>query len=312
MIIFTATFIASAIFTGILVKYLPSLRVIANPSERSNHSTPTPTGGGIAFVSLASIAIASINESQLIQFLAPMLILMMVGFLDDIFSLPVLLRLITQALSVSYGLFVIQAELSQELSFLAMIALLFAWVWFINLYNFMDGINGIAAAQAIAISLGILAIFSELHFEMLFLIAALSGFLIFNWGKAKIFMGDSGSLSLGYILGGVLIYMAFQGLLYEAIILPAYFILDASITLTKRIYNKEKIWQAHSSHFYQRAVRAGLSHARVVSEISINNLTLIILAILSHNYNDYSFIFVIAGYAITSLLLYRFARLEAS
>ena len=161
------------------------------------------------------------------------------------------------------------------------------WIWFINLFNFMDGIDGISGVETIAIALGVIALASagfaadRLSAPAVVLAGAAFGFLILNWHPAKIFLGDSGSVPLGLLLGWLLLQLTANGYWAAAIILPLYYFADATITITRRALRGEKIWQAHRQHAYQRAVAGGLSHARVTTMIALSDSALVMLAVLS-------------------------------
>jgi UDP-N-acetylmuramyl pentapeptide phosphotransferase/UDP-N-acetylglucosamine-1-phosphate transferase len=156
-------------------------------------------------------------------------------------------------------------------------------LWFVNAFNFMDGIDGIAGAEAMAIGCGI-ALLALFHLDVVGLgsgmlgaavAGAALGFLAWNWQPAKLFMGDVGSVPLGYLLGWLLLNLAAAGYWVSALILPLYFLADASWTLLRRLVHGEKVWQAHREHFYQHAVQAGRSHQAVVLRVLVADLVLI-------------------------------------
>jgi UDP-N-acetylmuramyl pentapeptide phosphotransferase/UDP-N-acetylglucosamine-1-phosphate transferase len=161
------------------------------------------------------------------------------------------------------------------------------WVWFINLFNFMDGIDGIASIEALAIGLGSAALVWYTEGEQttatigLILAASSLGFLPFNWYPAKIFMGDVGSIPLGFLSAWILISLASQEMGPAAFILSLVFFADATLTLFKRLFKGEKIWQAHNQHFYQRAVQRGLSHSQATLGATCANSILVSLALWS-------------------------------
>jgi UDP-N-acetylmuramyl pentapeptide phosphotransferase/UDP-N-acetylglucosamine-1-phosphate transferase len=168
----------------------------------------------------------------------------------------------------------------------------FAWVWFINLYNFMDGIDGLAGVETIAIGLGLALLIvligrpggSDAIAAGLWgwtLAACAAGFLVHNWHPAKVFLGDVGSVPLGFFLGWLLLQLAFWGYWVAALILPAYYLTDATLTLVLRLARGEKVWQAHKQHFYQRAVARGWSHGRVARFAAQGNAMLVVLAVTS-------------------------------
>jgi UDP-N-acetylmuramyl pentapeptide phosphotransferase/UDP-N-acetylglucosamine-1-phosphate transferase len=155
----------------------------------------------------------------------------------------------------------------------------------VNLFNFMDGIDGITAVETITISGGLAAISALVfHASLGFFMAAAPaaaalGFLYWNWAPSRIFLGDVGSVPLGYLLGGLLVFAAAVGFWEAAMILPLYYLVDASLTLAKRALRREKLWQAHREHFYQRAVQHGFSHAAVAGRIAACNTILVLLAV---------------------------------
>jgi UDP-N-acetylmuramyl pentapeptide phosphotransferase/UDP-N-acetylglucosamine-1-phosphate transferase len=157
-------------------------------------------------------------------------------------------------------------------------------VWFVNLYNFMDGIDGITGVETGALAFGLVLLsavvpaLSPVAVPAAAVGAAGLGFLVWNWHPARIFLGDSGSIPLGYLLGWLLLLAAGHGLWAPALILPAYYLTDATVTLVRRAANGHSLFQAHRQHFYQKAVQGGASHARVVRLILGGNLVLVALA----------------------------------
>jgi UDP-N-acetylmuramyl pentapeptide phosphotransferase/UDP-N-acetylglucosamine-1-phosphate transferase len=156
------------------------------------------------------------------------------------------------------------------------------WVWWINLFNFMDGIDGLAVSEAAAICGGLLLFTvvgngadSATALLAAGIIGAAIGFLVWNWSPARIFLGDVGSVPLGYLSGFLLLDVASRGHWKIALILPLYFLADATITLFRRLLSGERVWEPHRQHFYQRAVRNGLGHAAVVKRVIAADLLLI-------------------------------------
>jgi UDP-N-acetylmuramyl pentapeptide phosphotransferase/UDP-N-acetylglucosamine-1-phosphate transferase len=162
------------------------------------------------------------------------------------------------------------------------IATALLWLWFINLFNFMDGIDGLAGGEAAAIGMGLL-LFAGLGVGenpglaalAAAIVAAAGGFLVWNWAPARIFLGDVGSVPLGYLLGFLLLDQAARGHWKLALILPLYFLGDATITLLCRLARRERVWEGHRSHFYQRAVQRGFGHASVVERVIAANIVLV-------------------------------------
>jgi UDP-N-acetylmuramyl pentapeptide phosphotransferase/UDP-N-acetylglucosamine-1-phosphate transferase len=209
-----------------------------------------------------------------------------VSWIDDVRSLPAAVRLAVQLVAIGLALRaglpagpVFQGWLPPALDGIATAVL---WLWFINLFNFMDGIDGLAGGEAAAIGLGLM-LFAGIGIgrdpELMMLgaavAAAAAGFLVWNWAPARIFLGDVGSVPLGYLLGFLLLDQAAQGSWEIALILPLYFLADATITLLRRLWRGERVWQAHREHFYQRAVQRGHGHAAVVQRVIAADLVLI-------------------------------------
>lgn len=295
ILIITCT-IASIIITGYVLKILLKRNILDNPNDRSNHKTPTPRGGGIAIILILIPAILwiqsyfNVNEYYL---LASLIILATISFIDDVKPLPPLVRFITQIIAIILCIIPLYAGSSAGIFFgylplwLDMTICAIGWLWFINLYNFMDGIDGITTTETISISSGTIAIaaITLLPLEYLFyassLIAVSLGFMYWNWHPAKIFMGDIGSISLGFIIGYLLIKLSLAGYIMPCLIVAGYYLFDSTFTIIKRLINGKKIWEAHSEHFYQQAVRGGKSHSRTATYIAICNVALIAMAVTS-------------------------------
>lgn len=283
-------FLISLIGTRLTIQALRRRTVLLDiPNLRSNHKTPTPRGGGLAVVTALIICLLVADIHYVI--VLSILLLMAVSLLDDLIGVPVSVRLAVQFISVLLPLLSI-VTVPVFGGFLpgwldtAMAAII--WVWFVNLFNFMDGIDGLAGTELFCVGLGLClpAVFlgafpSPLSVYSLLVMAASVGFLWWNWPPARIFLGDVGSVPLGFFLG-YLFLLAFQhGYIYTIFILPAYYLSDSGVTLFRRLKDGKKIWEAHSEHYYQRAVRAGNSHGSVVRYIFGINLLLILLSTLS-------------------------------
>ena len=177
----------------------------------------------------------------------------------------------------------------------------------------MDGIDGSAAAEAIHISFSIvvLSFLTSIPYEVtiiaLMMASACLGFIIYNWHPAKIFLGDVGSISIGFVCGWMLLAIAFHGQLAAAIILPLFYISDSGITIVRRLFAGKKIWEAHSEHFYQQAVRKGVPHDVITKKIIYCNSSLCMLAITSAFYPIPT---VILAVIITAFTLYRMKNAE--
>lgn len=279
--IYIFLFVMSVILTYFIKEYAIKKSLMDVPNERSSHTIATPHGGGIAiavtwFIGITYLYyIEDINSSLFFALLAGTII-SAVSFLDDIYELSAKLRLFVQAFVAFLGLYFLGGLDKIDLFYFTIenqiITNILAFViivWFINLYNFLDGIDGYAGSEAIFLGLAGFLLFGEHHF--LILIAAVAGFLIWNWHKAKIFMGDVGSTLLGYNIAIFALYYQ-NGCLFENegssvlvwMILSGVFFFDATITLIRRYRNGEIILQAHKKHAYQRLTQAGWSHSKVV------------------------------------------------
>jgi len=209
-----------------------------------------------------------------------------ISWLDDLRGLSPAVRLPAQLVAVGLGMIVLipagpvfQGWLIPGLDVVGAGLL---WLWFVNLFNFMDGIDGLAGSEAAAIAIG-LVLFAGvgagsdpgLAALAVTIVAAALGFLVWNWAPARIFLGDVGSVPLGYLLAFLLLDVAARGRWKIALILPLYFLADATLTLVRRLARREPVWQAHRQHFYQRAVQRGLGHAAVVRRVIAADLVLI-------------------------------------
>ncbi|MDO8607332.1 MAG: glycosyltransferase family 4 protein [Phaeospirillum sp.] len=281
-VIALTTFLLSAAGTGIVLAWLRRREILDHPNERSSHNLPTPRGGGLAVTPVVAamlILTAFVAPGYSTILAAGALILMAVSWLDDREGLPPLPRFLLQAAIIAATLIAMPAAglvFQGLLPFWAdRLLTALGWLWFVNLTNFMDGIDGITGIETAAIGVGIALIGDHSAAQAMGVAAAGLGFLVWNWHPARIFLGDSGSIPLGFVLGGLLIQLATDGHLAAALILPGYYIADASITLLWRLKDGEKIWQAHRRHFYQRAVQGGKSHSQVSLAILAANLGLI-------------------------------------
>lgn len=282
--------------TRLLVGVLGRRAVLDRPNERSSHVVPVPRGGGIAVVAAAAaawlwLALAG-DTADLLPWLLPLaaaLALAAVSFADDLRGLGAGLRLGVQAVAVAAGLWALDgrgalAALAPPWIDLPLTAL--GWLWFLNLYNFMDGIDGITGTETVSIGVGLAGLAlaglapAGLAGPALVLAAAAAGFLVWNWHPARIFLGDVGSVPLGYLLGFLLVMLAGSGAvgLVAALLLPLVYLVDATVTLTRRVLRGESPAQAHREHVYQRAVIAGASHAAVSLRIAAANACLVALA----------------------------------
>jgi len=287
--------VASFAGTGLILRFLRDRAILDHPNERSSHAAPTPKGAGLAIVPIVAAAwlgagwAAPAAHVGLVAGAA--LALAALSWLDDLKGLGPLVRLLGHAVAVAAVLTVASppAPVFAGLlpGWLDRVAAGLLWLWFINLFNFMDGIDGIAGVETAAIGIGIVLVAAIAGLSPAFLVHGLAlacaalGFLRWNWYPAKIFLGDVGSVPLGFLLGWLLIGMAAAGQWAAALILPFYYLADATITLLRRGLRGERVWQAHREHFYQRAVGRGLGHAQVVRHVLWVDAVLVALAVIA-------------------------------
>ena len=332
MLSFTAAASAGLLSGAITWAIRPLLLhvALAKPNARSSHRVPTPQGAGIAvvaatlIVAAAIIALAGPAETKIpIAAFGATLFIAAVGFADDIHSIPVFPRLILQAAAVA----VIVLSAPENLRIIPSCPLwlergllLLAGLWFVNLVNFMDGLDLMTAAEIVPITgaLVVLGWLSELPASTTLVSAALFGAMLgfapFNRPVARIFLGDVGSLPIGLLVGWCLLQLAWHQQFAAALLLPLYYLADATVTLCRRMVRGERFWAAHRSHFYQRATENGFTVWRVVSELFALNVVLAALAIGSVTTTSTVIdgVLVVAGCVATTVLLYRFSRRHPS
>jgi Fuc2NAc and GlcNAc transferase len=271
--------------------YALKKNIIDNPNERSSHSVPTPRGGGVAVVCSYLLALAVLIYSQQLTvhigltLMAASFVIALLGFLDDHGHINSMLRLAVHFLVaigvvISLGGFAeVTAFNGLQLGFIANIIAVLFLVWLLNLYNFMDGINGIASVEAITTTVSMAVLYyvlnTILNSDILWLLAAcVFGFLLWNFPKAKIFMGDACSGFLGLTLG-ILALIALKedlALFCAWVICLGVFVVDATYTLIKRVLNGYKMYDAHRSHSYQILSRQWGSHTPVTLAVAAINI----------------------------------------
>lgn len=316
------TFLLSIFLTKRIRELTTSRGVLDLPNERSSHSIPTPRGGGMAFVLifafLLSYCLFAFQEDYNIWIaLSGSFVLALLGWMDDIEALGVKVRLAVHSIVALWAIFWVRNSLTDPESLATAFACVFFvfWImWMINLYNFMDGIDGLAGSEALVVLFfaGFIVLARgdvPLALLCLTLACSVGGFLVFNWPPAKIFMGDSGSCFLGYVLAVMAIASNGRGTMPFAgwLILLAVFIVDATLTLVRRMMNKERIFRAHRSHIYQKAVIRGYSHKTVTLWITRINVCLgmVLLLALWQDVVVQSFMGVYLVMIITWLILDR-------
>ena len=257
----------AAFFAAVLVARLlltPAGRRLAldTPNDRSLHAHPVPRTGGLAVVAGVAVACALAQPGVAVT-LGAALALAAVSFADDLLGLPTLARLAAHLAAASV---VLAFELGYAEPVLFTILLL-TIAWYTNLYNFMDGSDGLAGGMAV-IGFGAYAIAAHLSGAGPFaalcasVAAAAAGFLVFNFPPARLFMGDAGSVPLGFLAGalGVVGWSRGYWPIWFPLLVFAPFVCDATLTLLRRALRRERVWQAHRDHYYQRLVRMGFGH----------------------------------------------------
>jgi Fuc2NAc and GlcNAc transferase len=259
------------------------------PNERSSHTQPTPRGGGLVFVIIVLLfTFLGLNDFGLLPYFISAFLIVIISWLDDIKHIPSGIRLLIHSLVAIliinfYGYFEFQ------IGYLGII-LTFLWiVWMINAYNFMDGIDGIAGIQAVTASIAwfVISFYSSSQSGVIYssiVLSSVLGFLIHNWSPAKIFMGDVGSAFLGFHFAvfPLIIFKEYQNdkyvfdyLFFASVVFVWLFVFDTIYTFFRRLLNREKVWQAHRSHLYQRLVISGFSHQFVTLFYGIMSVLLL-------------------------------------
>lgn len=320
--------------TWALRRYALSRSLMDIPNARSSHSVPTPRGGGVAIVLAFTLALfmllfAGLMASPVFAAIAGAgAVIAIIGFMDDHGHIAARWRLLGHFAASIWLLFWMgglpAVELfghAFDLGWLGNVLAAFYLVWLLNLYNFMDGIDGIASVEAICVCLGACLLYwiagnVELIWAPLLLAAAVAGFLFWNFPPAKIFMGDAGSGFLGIVLGALSIQAAWASadMLWGWLILLGVFIVDATFTLFRRLLRGDKVYEAHRSHAYQYASRRFGSHLKVTSVVAlINLLWLLPIALCVVRFGLDSSLGLILAYAPLVALAIRFraGELEA-
>jgi UDP-N-acetylmuramyl pentapeptide phosphotransferase/UDP-N-acetylglucosamine-1-phosphate transferase len=329
-----AIVVGAALLCAILIIVLrPLLKryALARPNARSSHTVPTRQGGGIAVVA-ATIAVSvgmlysASNEAGTVPLailFSAVVLIAFVGVIADLYPDYVVPRFSLQALAVAAMVFALPEEL-RVVPFLPWwierVALVIGGLWFVNLVNFMDGLDWMTAAEVVPVTaalaaIGLLGILPPVLppwavVVSLSLCGAMIGFAFFNRPVARLFLGDVGSLPIGLMLGWLLVLVAGHGGRAAAILLPLYYLADSTITLFRRIAKGEKIWQAHRSHFYQRATNHGFTVIQIVRRVFLVNLLLAALALATvlRPSRELDIGALIAGALLVAWLLMGFVR----
>jgi UDP-N-acetylmuramyl pentapeptide phosphotransferase/UDP-N-acetylglucosamine-1-phosphate transferase len=321
--------LAAAMLSAVItwaIRPLMLRHALARPNARSSHRIPTPQGAGIAVIA-ATLVVSGVIMTEFgatdlqipAAVFAASLFIAVVGFADDVRSIDVLPRLLLQGAAVAAIVFTASSDLRIVPAcplWIERTLLLLAGLWFVNLVNFMDGLDWMTVAEVVPITAAmlILGAFGEFPASPSLVAAALCGamfgFAPFNRPVAKIFLGDVGSLPIGLLLGWCLLQLGYDKQYAAALLLPMYYLFDATATLLRRMTRREPFWAAHRSHFYQRATDNGFTVWRVVGEVFALNLALAALAIGSVMVQSMAveIALLIAGSIATAFVMRRFSQ----
>ena len=278
--------------TGRVRRFAVARALLDIPNQRSSHSSPTPRGGGVAIVVvvlagiLAGAAGGWVRDSTAVALVPSGVAVALVSWLDDRRGVPRRIRLLVHLAAAAWVVYCfgpVEALVPPGpswLGFLGPVLSVLGIAWVTNLFNFMDGIDGLAAGEALTVGLAAMLLCWRVDdLEPTWLAAlvavAAAGFLPWNWHPARIFLGDVGSVFLGFILASLAVLTGQRGDLPAAgwLVLLGVFVLDATVTLFRRWARGERWLEAHRSHAYQRAVQAGLTHAQVSGAVmAVNGL----------------------------------------
>ena len=353
-IVFYSSFACICFFAlKFYIKIATKFNIVDKPDERRNHVGIVARGGGFV-VLLCSVSFyflySNVFSWQITGLLLICLALSTIFFIEDIKGLSLKIRLVVQSVAVVFGIYLLRENIANVMLFipfwLKVIAIFVGWIWYINLYNFMDGIDGITAMQTSSICVYILIILSFVSTHKYIeassniidsevvvsiddsptqnlliakqwtadnlinyspfikaLLVAIAIFFYFNKTPAKIFIGDSGSIGLGFIMGALLIKFGCEYSILAAFCITMYYIADSTITVVWRIYDREKIWTPHLRHFFTKAKKSGLSAIKICIILTILNIILGCLGYFIVVYCYYR-LFLIAFFCVGGVLLY--------
>jgi Fuc2NAc and GlcNAc transferase len=282
----------SFFLTWALRHYALSRSLVDIPNARSSHSVPTPRGGGVAIVLAFTLALSLLfftglmTSSVFLAITGAGALIAVIGFMDDHGHIAARWRLLGHFVASIWLLFWIGGlpvveffGQTFDLGWFGHVLAAFYLVWLLNLYNFMDGIDGIASVEAICVCLGACLLYwmngaTGLIWPPLLLAVSVTGFLFWNFPPARIFMGDAGSGFLGIVLGGLSLQAAWVSaeMLWGWLILLGVFIVDATFTLFRRLLRGDKVYEAHRSHAYQFASRRFGKHLPVTIAVGVINV----------------------------------------
>jgi UDP-N-acetylmuramyl pentapeptide phosphotransferase/UDP-N-acetylglucosamine-1-phosphate transferase len=307
------------------------LFVLDHPNQRSLHARPVPRSGGVAIVLAMALTGAGAGLVPAVQHAAPgllagFLLVAGVSFIEDRWGVPVPVRLLVHLMAalllvrggLSLATLMIPGAAIEWPSWLATVATLLFVVWMANLYNFMDGIDGLAGGMAV---LGFAA-FAVLGYRAgdtaymatsLIVTMAAAGFLLFNFPPARCFMGDTGASTLGYLVAAFALWGSYQFIIpiWISVLVFSPFVVDATVTLLRRVGRRERFWEPHHTHYYQRLIRVGWSHRRTaLAEYALMTICALAAAVAlqAPPSGRWAVLFTVA--ALYAVLMHCVARLE--
>ncbi len=280
------------------------------PNERSSHIIPTPRGGGLI---ICSVSVLTLFIHSLVtgvnfywSYFVGAIIITVISLIDDLRTISPFWRILFHGLAAGLAVWSLGGFSEILIPFYGIVQigfggkiLAFLWiVWLINAYNFMDGIDGIAATQAITAGIGwgligLIWGIADVGFYGVVLALSSFGFLLLNWQPAKIFMGDVGSAFLGYSFAVIPLFVIERGgnpilesmLPWIAVFLVWFFVFDSVLTLLRRLFRGEKVWLAHREHIYQKLVISGLSHSTVTGLYGLTSAVLVLVLVITLKYS---------------------------
>jgi len=308
-------FVLSFLLTMVFRKWAIQKSILDVPNERSSHTLPTPRGGGIAIVivwfgGLTYFYLTKKVDPKLFFALLSGFPLAVTGLFDDMAGLKPGIRFIIQLICAILALYFLQGLDSIQffnkgfsLPIIFYLLAIVAIVWSVNLFNFLDGIDGYITTEVVFIGLAVFLLTGDQ--VGLLLAVTLMGFLFWNWQKAKIFMGDVGSTLLGFSVAVIAISSHNSGTssIPVWLILTSVFWFDATVTLFRRIRNKEQLSVAHRNHAYQRIVQAGFSHQKTVLYALGLNAIGFIIAFFAIQYKNFDWLFLFLDLALLVVVL---------
>lgn len=314
----TGAFILSFFLTKLYVVFAEKVKILDYPNERSAHKNPIPRGAGISFYLSFNIILAFLlwQERISLQYAFPLMmggaVVVVLGYWDDLSSISALIRLFVHFLASVFIFSLLSNGFSEhvDISFLpswpwltTIFCILFI-MWFINLYNFMDGSDGLAASMGIVGSI-LIAVISFLqgnpNLALIYIVLAyaIGGFLMLNWTPAQVFMGDAGAYFLGYVFGSLALItkLYYSSSLYVHLIIFGFFIVDATWTLIRRAVRGEKLYLGHRTHAFQKLISNGWGAGRVLTFYILGTiLWLFPVSLFCIHWHDYSFMFLVIAY----------------